>query len=225
MFKVLLAEDDDYLLTGLVKALKRRQYTVIAVATGPEALAALATESFDLVLLDLGLPGLDGTEVLAQLRTRHEDLPVIIITARDGIEDRVNGLDLGANDYLIKPFDLRELEARMRAALRKTHWRNKIVLEFGQLKLNTNSGLLFLQEEQIDLTPKETAVLTTLMTRAGRVISKRQIMEQVSDWVEESSENAVEIIIHRLRRKLESANVSIGTVRGFGYILEDQQQL
>jgi len=174
------------------------------------------------MLLDLGLPGLAGTQVLSELRARGEDLPVIVITARDQVEDKIEGLDLGANDYLVKPFDFRELEARMRAVLRKAHWRNKIEIVFGSLRLNTNKGELLLNDQQMDLTPKESVVLKTLMSRGGRVVSKRQLMEQVSDWADESSENAVEIVVHRLRRKLEAANVTINTVRGFGYILEEK---
>lgn len=221
--KVLLAEDDEYLLSALLMALKHHGYSVHAAKSGPEAQAALATLSFDLLLLDLGLPGLDGTEVLSNLRARGEDLPVIIITARDNVEDRIHGLDLGANDYLVKPFDFRELEARMRAAMRKTHWRNQVEIEFGSLCLNTNSGVLSLSGQQIDLTPKEAVVLKTLMARQGRVVTKRQLIEQLSDWIDESSENAVEIIVYRLRKKLESANVLVNTVRGFGYVLEAKQ--
>lgn len=220
MMKVLLAEDDEYMLNGLLLALRRRGYTVEPVRTGPEAKAALLTSSFDLLLLDLGLPELDGTEVLSNLRERGDDIPVIVITARDSLEDKIQGLDLGANDYLVKPFHFLELEARIRAALRKSHWRNQVEIEFGSLCLNTNSGLLTLHDQELDLTPKEAVVLKTLMARGGHVVSKRQIMDQVSDWIDESSENAVEIIVHRLRRKIESADVSINTVRGFGYILE-----
>lgn len=223
MMKVLLAEDDEYLLSGLVLALQRRGYSVEAVRTGPEAQVALITMSFDLVLLDLGLPGLDGTEVLSELRSRGEDMPVIVITARDSVDDKIQALDLGANDYLVKPFDFRELEARIRAALRKSNWRNKVELEFGSLRLNTNNGALLLHDEEMVLTPKEAVVLKTLMARAGRVVSKRQIMEQASDWVDESTENAVEIVVHRLRKKLESTNVVISTVRGFGYMLEENK--
>lgn len=223
MMRVLLVEDDDYLLAGLVLALERRGYSVVAVRSGPEAQAGLSTATFDLMLLDLGLPGLDGTKVLAELRSSGEEMPVIVITARDGLEDRIQGLDLGANDYLVKPFDFRELEARMRAALRKSHWQNKVEIEFGALKLNTNNGVLLLKGEEMDLTPKETLVLKTLMARAGRVVSKRQIMNQVSDWVDESTENAVEVIVHRLRKKLESSEVMISTVRGFGYVLDDEK--
>lgn len=221
--KVLLAEDDEYLLAGLMLALTHRGYAVEPVRSGLEARAALATTQFDLLLLDLGLPGLDGTEVLSELRGRGQETPVIVITARDSVDDRIHGLDLGANDYLVKPFDFRELEARMRAVLRKTNWRNKVEVEFGALRLNTNSGLLSLHEQKLELTPKEASVLNTLMSRAGRVVSKRQLMDQVSDWCDESSENAVEIVVHRLRKKLESADVQIGTVRGFGYVLEERK--
>lgn len=219
--KVLLAEDDEYLRSALMLALQRRQYMVEAVDSGPQALAALESTPFDIILLDLGLPGLDGTEVLAELRVRGQELPVIVITARDTVEDKVKGLDLGANDYIVKPFDFRELEARMRAVLRKTNWSNKVDIEFGSLRLNTNSGSLLLNDEHIDLTPKEAIVLRTLMSRPGRVVSKRQIMDQVSDWVDESSENAVEIVIHRLRKKLGTSDVAINTVRGFGYALQE----
>lgn len=220
--KVLLVEDDEYLLSGLLMALKRREYLVETARTGTEALAALATTDFDIVILDLGLPGVDGMEVLSRIRVRGDETPVIVITARDGLEDRIAGLDLGASDYLIKPFDFRELEARMRAAMRKSQWGNKVVLEFGSLKLNTNNGSLTMNEDQLDLTPKETVVLKTLITRAGRVVSKRQLLDHVSDWEDESSENAIEITVHRLRRKLEASDVLISTVRGFGYMLEKQ---
>ncbi|RTL43823.1 MAG: response regulator transcription factor [Candidatus Melainabacteria bacterium] len=223
MNKVLLAEDDDYLLKGLLLALQRRGYSVTTAKTGAEAQAALLTDTFDLLLLDLGLPGIDGTQILSELRARGNDVPVIIITARDGLEDRINGLDLGANDYLVKPFDFRELEARARAVLRKTNWNNQVEIEFGSLKLNTNNGVLQFKDDELDLTPKETIVLKTLMAKAGRVVSKRQIMNQVSDHLEEASENAVEIVIHRLRKKLESARVLITTVRGFGYLLTEER--
>lgn len=218
--RLLLAEDDEYLQSALLLALQHIGYSVDTVRTGSEAQVALRTEPYDLLLLDLGLPGLDGTTVLSELRFRGKDLPVIIITARDTVEDKIHGLDLGANDYLVKPFDVRELEARIRAVLRKSHYQNKVEIQFGALRLDTNSGQVFLKDQQIDLTRKESAVLKALITRSGRVVSKRQLMEQVSDWIDESSENAVEIVIHRLRKKLELAGVAINTVRGFGYVLE-----
>ena len=220
MTRVLLAEDDSYLCNGLEMALKRKGYAVDAVSTGTEAQAVLLTQNFDVLLLDLGLPGLDGTEILTDLRKKGSETPVIVITARDALEDKINGLDLGANDYLVKPFHFLELEARIRAVLRKSNWSNQVELEFGSLKLNTNSGVLTIGDRELDLTPKEAIVLKTLMSRAGRVVSKRQIMDQVPDWGDESSENAVEIVVHRVRKKLENANVAINTVRGFGYMIE-----
>lgn len=220
--RVLLAEDDEYLQSALLLALKHIGYSVDGVKTGIEAQAALCTTQYDLFLLDLGLPELDGISILAEIRSRGEIMPVIVITARDTVEDKIRGLDLGANDYLVKPFDFRELEARIRAVMRKTHWQNKIEIQVGDLKLDTNSGQLFLQDQQIDLTPKESAILQALISKSGRVLSKRQLMDQVSDWTDESSENAVEIIVHRLRKKLEMADIVINTVRGFGYVLEQK---
>lgn len=218
--RVLLAEDDDYLRSALTLALSRRGYVVETAESGPVAREALLHSTFDLLLLDLGLPQVDGTEILKDLRSRGIDLPVIVITARDSIEDKIIGLDLGANDYLVKPFDFRELEARVRAVLRKARWNNRVEIEFGCLRLNTNSGVLFLGDERLDLTPKETVVLKALMARPGQVLSKRQIMDQGTDWIDESTENAVEIVVHRLRKKLDSSDVLINTVRGFGYVLE-----
>lgn len=221
--RVLLAEDDEYLLSALTHALKHKSYTVDGVRSGSEANAALMAAPYDLVLLDLGLPGMDGTEVLSELRKRGEDMPVIVITARDSVEDKIHGLDIGANDYLVKPFDFRELEARMRAVLRKSHWRNQLVLEHGSLRLNTNSGQVLVNDQELDLTPKESSILKALMSKAGQVVSKRLLVEQVSDWKDESSENAVEIVVHRLRKKIEASDVSINTVRGFGYALEEKK--
>jgi two-component system, OmpR family, response regulator len=221
--RILLAEDDEYLRSALSLALNRKGYSVDGVATGPQAQVALSTVCYDLVLLDIGLPGISGSEVLAELRSKGADTPVIIITAKDSVEDKISGLDLGANDYLVKPFDFRELDARMRAALRKSHWRNKVDIHFGSLCLNTNNGMVTLKNQQLELTPKEAAVLKALMAKAGRVVSKGQLMEQISDWAEESSENAVEIVVHRLRKKVEASEVAINTVRGFGYVLEEKQ--
>jgi DNA-binding response OmpR family regulator len=216
----LLAEDDEYLFNALKMALTRKGYTVMGVRTGTEAQAVLHTESFDLLLLDLGLPGIDGTQVLGDFRKRGGTTPVIVITARDTLEDKIGGLDLGANDYLVKPFDVLELEARMRAALRKVQWGNKVEIEVGRLKLNTNSGLVTIGSVDLELTPKEASVLKSLMSSAGRVVSKNQLMEQVPSWMDDRSENAVEIVVHRLRKKIEASSVVISTVRGFGYVLE-----
>lgn len=220
MTRVLLAEDDEYLHNALRMALTRKGYSVVAVRTGTEAQAVLHTDKFDLLLIDLGLPGVDGTKVLEDFRKRGGTTPIIVITARDTLEDKIGGLDMGANDYLVKPFDVLELEARMRAALRKAQWGNKVEIEVGGLKLDTNSGLVTIGNEYLELTPKEAAVLKTLMSSGGRVVSKNQLMEQVPSWMDDRSENAVEIVVHRLRKKIEASNVAINTVRGFGYVLE-----
>lgn len=223
MTRILLVEDDDYLASALVLALERKKYLVDLAKTGSQALQSLFSERYDAVLLDLGLPVVDGIEILDELRKQNEELPVIIITARDRVEDKIKGLDKGASDYLVKPFDFGELEARLRAALRKSNFTNSTQIKFASLSLDTNNGQLQLPAESMELTPKEVVVLKTLMTRAGKVVSKRQLMDQIPDWLLESSENAVEIVVHRLRKKLEASDVNINTVRGFGYILEPRQ--
>ncbi len=223
MTRILLVEDDDYLASALVLALERKKYLVDLAKTGLQALQSLFGERYDAVLLDLGLPVIDGIEILDELRKQNEELPVIIITARDRVEDKIRGLDKGASDYLVKPFDFGELEARLRAALRKSNFKNSTQIKFASLSLDTNNGQLQLPAESMELTPKEVVVLKTLMTKAGKVVSKRQLMDQIPDWLLESSENAVEIVVHRLRKKLEATDVNINTVRGFGYILEPKQ--
>ncbi len=220
----MLVEDDEYLASGLILALERKNYCVKLAKSGTDALADLLAENFDLVLLDLGLPGVDGIDVLDKLRKRDTQLPVVIITARDRVDEKIKGLDMGANDYLVKPFDFGELEARLRAALRNSNWQSSTEMKIGSLVLNTNNGQISVADELMELTPKEVVVLKTLMSKAGKVVSKRQIMDQIPDWLTESSENAVEIVVHRLRKKLESAQVHINTVRGFGYILEAKRQ-
>ena len=223
MTRILLVEDDHYLASALVLALERKKYLVDLAKTGSQALQSLFSERYDAVLLDLGLPVVDGIEILDELRKQNEELPVIIITARDRVEDKIRGLDKGASDYLVKPFDFGELEARLRAALRKSNFKNSTQIKFASLSLDTNNGQLQLPSELMELTPKEVVVLKTLMTKAGKVVSKRQLMDQIPDWLLESSENAVEIVVHRLRKKLEATDVNINTVRGFGYILEPKQ--
>ncbi|MBI4533840.1 MAG: response regulator transcription factor [Candidatus Melainabacteria bacterium] len=219
--RILVAEDDEFLAGGLRLGLEQKGYAVDAVRSGMEAAIALREVGYDLLVLDLGLPGLDGVDVLKGLRREGQSLPVIVITARDSIEDRIQGLDLGANDYLTKPFDFRELEARIRALLRKNAWGNKMEIVHGPIRFLTNSREVVIDGKTAELTPREVAVLELLLQRVGRLVGKRQLMEQVAGWEEEPSENAIEIVIHRLRRKLEDADVCIRTVRGFGYMLED----
>ncbi len=226
--RVLLVEDDQYLRDGLTMALKHKGYSVDGVNIAGDAKLALAQHNYDVVLLDLGLPDMDGTEFLAEMRGQGKTMPVIILTARDSVEDRIAGLDLGANDYMVKPFDPRELEARIRAISRKVKFENQTHVSFGSLVLNTNTGRVQAEGQdpghidELELTPREAVVLGVLMARPGKVASKRHIKDQVSDWVDDTSENAIEIIVHRLRKKLENCNVVINTVRGFGYVLEER---
>ncbi|MBK9143243.1 MAG: response regulator transcription factor [Candidatus Melainabacteria bacterium] len=217
--RILLVEDDEYLKSALALALKHKGYNVDLVGNGLEAIAAVSMVTYDLMLLDLGLPDMDGLKTLEALRSGGNEIPVIVITARDKVPEKILGLNLGANDYLVKPFDFGELEARMRAILRKNTRRNQTELIFGDLSLDTTSGEITLAGESVSLTPKEAAVFNMLVTAGGKVVGKQQLIDKVSDFLDESSENALEIVIHRLRRKLSVSSVKIKTVRGFGYQL------
>jgi two-component system OmpR family response regulator/two-component system response regulator TctD len=217
--RVLLAEDDRIIADGLVRALKKSGFAVDLVATGADADAALTTEKFDLVILDLGLPRLSGIEVLKRMRARKCVAPVLILTAQDGIEDRVRGLDAGADDYMVKPFALPELEARARALIRRNTG-NPAGIEVGPLTYDPAERIARLKGEIVELSARELALLEILLLRAGRLVSKEQLVEQLCGWDEEVSNNAIEVYVHRLRKKLEPGDVRIVTVRGLGYCLE-----
>jgi len=218
--RILIAEDDPILADGLTHALRASGYAVDHVGEGAAADAALASQSFDLLILDLGLPKMPGLEVLRRLRSRHGRVPVLILTAQDGVEDRVKGLDLGADDYLTKPFELAELEARVRALVRRASNAGQPLVECGDLVYDPLARAASAGGERLDLTARELRLLEIFATRAGRLVSKTQIVDHLCEWGEEVSENAVEVYVHRLRRKLEPARVRITTVRGLGYCLE-----
>ena len=218
--RLLLAEDDEQLSEALNSVLQHRGYRVDCVRRGQDARTALDCVDYDLMLLDLGLPDVDGLDVVRDLRQAGKKLPILVITARETIDDRIQGLDLGANDYIVKPFDIRELEARVRAFLRNAQWENQPEIFCGRLALDTTSRQIFLDRQELELTPRESAVLQALIMRVGKLVHKQSLIEQVSSWDSEVTENAVEIVIHRLRKKLESGGVNIRTVRGFGYLLE-----
>lgn len=220
--KILLVEDDLFLANGLSLVLEESGYIVDVVNSGAEVEAAVYAHDFDLIILDLGLPVVDGLEVLKQLRARGELVPVLILTARDGIEDRVTGLDLGANDYITKPFHLPELEARIRALLRKDKWANRTEVIFGDLKFNTVSRTVTIDGASIDFSPRELAVLETLVRFCESTVSKDRIANLLSSFDEDVSYNAVGIIIHRLRRKLEPLGINVRALRGLGYRLENR---
>lgn len=218
--RILLAEDDEFLASGIALALSDSGYAIDEVRTGQEADSAITNTAYDLVILDLGLPTLDGLEVLTRARARGQALPILILTARDDVRDRVTGLDAGANDYLTKPFHLEELEARIRALLRKDRWENKTTVTYGPLTFDTSDRAATLQGKPLDLSARELAVLEILMQKAGRTVSKEHITDHLSTWESEVTFNAIEITIHRLRKKIGEAGVNIRTLRGLGYLLE-----
>jgi two-component system OmpR family response regulator len=218
--RILIIEDDPVLADGLARSLRGSDYAVDAATDGAEADHVLSAQSYDLVILDLGLPTLEGHEVLRRLRRRGSKTPVLILTALDALEERVKGLDLGADDYLTKPFDLPELEARVRALVRRGQSGGGSLLSHGALTLDTAGRRAMLEGEPLELSAREIGVLEVLMLRSGRVVNKDQLAEELYGWDEEVSANAIEVYVHRLRRKLEPAGVTIRTIRGLGYLLE-----
>jgi len=218
--RILVVEDDRYLADGVSRSLSRSGHTVDVVTDGLSAEAALGVTSYDLVILDLQLPQRNGLDVLRNYRTGGGRAPVLILTARGTVEDRVSGLDTGADDYLAKPFDLAELEARVRSLLRRASSAPAPVLRHGALSLDTVGRRVEIDGEGVDLSAREIALLETLLLRAGRVVSKEGLLEKLYGAEEHAGENAVEVFVHRLRRKLEPAGVSIRTVRGLGYMID-----
>lgn len=222
--RILIAEDDALLADGLTRSLRQSGYAVDCVRTGTEADSALSAEEFDLLILDLGLPRLAGIEVLKRLRARGSRVPVLILTALDGVRDRVRGLDNGADDYLAKPFALVELEARVRALTRRGMSGAPTLLHHGPLGYDQVGKVATLNGQTLDLSGRELALLEILLQRAGRMVAKEALVEHLCAWGEEVSTNAIEVYVHRLRKKLEAGGVRILTVRGLGYCLEKQQQ-
>ena len=218
--RILLVEDDAMLAEAVMRALRQSSHVLQRAATGLEADRALGTNEYDLVLLDLGLPQLSGFEVLKRLRARRSKVPVLVLTVRDSVEDRVAGLDLGADDYLTKPFELSELEARVRALIRRSHASASADIVHGPLRLDTVGRRLFHNDAPVDLSARELSVVELLLLREGRVVTRQQIVDHLYGWEDNSSSNAVEVFIYRLRRKLEASGVDIRTVRGMGYLIE-----
>jgi two-component system OmpR family response regulator len=221
--KILIAEDDQVLADGLQRTLRKAGYAVEHVASGSEADAALSDHEFDLLILDLGLPKLHGLEVLRRLRGRGAATPVLILTATDSVEERVKGLDLGADDYMAKPFALLELEARVRALTRRGLGTASTVLRHGPLSFDSTGRVAYLNDQMVELSARELSLLEVLLQRAGRLVSKDQLVERLCEWGDEVSTNAIEVYIHRLRKKIEQGPVRIATVRGLGYCLEKIQ--
>ncbi|MFA5371380.1 MAG: response regulator transcription factor [Sideroxydans sp.] len=219
--RILIAEDDEVLADGLCHSMRQSGYAVDCVKDGHAARLILSGEQpFDLVILDLGLPRVDGFSVLRSLRENNRQVPVIILTARDAEEDRVRGLDLGADDYMIKPFSLPELEARVRALIRRGQCGVNPVYTCGTLVFDSVARRTTIDGEPLELTTRELSVLEALMLRTGWVVSKEQMLERIYSYAEEASSNAIEVYIHRLRKKIEPAGVTIRTIRGLGYVID-----
>ena len=219
--RILIVEDDASLAAGIARMLQGEGHAVDAINSGEHALLAVAHEAFDLVILDIGLPGLDGFEVLRRLRAQGGAVPVLILTARDAVDDRVHGLDLGADDYMAKPFAMPELAARVRALVRRSQAQTGPKIVHGPLVLDTIARRAQLNGVPLDLAAREWAVLEVLLARVEKIVSKESIIQAVASWGEELTPNAIEVYVSRLRAKLEPAGVRIRTVRGFGYMLEE----
>lgn len=223
--KLLLVEDDDPIAAPVLRAFQRAGLDVDHVTRGDAADLALQTGGFDAAVLDIGLPGRDGLDVLRRLRGRGDPLPVLLLTARDDVSDRVIGLDAGADDYLVKPFDMVELEARVRALLRRGRGGPAAGPRLGRLTLRNDETVPRLDDAPLDLSPREAGVLAILLRRAGRVVGKPVVLQELAaadPSAMDLSDAAVEVMVHRLRRKLEGSGVEIHTMRGFGYMLRER---
>lgn len=221
--RIFIVEDDLVLADGLKNSLMQSGYAVDLVSSGADADGVLAYQTFDLVLLDLGLPKLSGFEVLKRLRSRGSKIPVLILTANDDVENRVKGLDLGADDYLSKPFNLAELEARVRALIRRGQAGSSAIITLGKLQLDTVNRAAIYSDVSLNLSARELAVLEILALKAGKVVNKEQILEKLCNFDEDISDNALEVYLHRLRKKLDHSDINIRTIRGLGYLLEVKQ--
>jgi two-component system OmpR family response regulator len=220
--RILIAEDDAIIADGLSRSLRQGGYAVDWAPNGTEADTALLTVAYDLLILDLGLPKLSGLDLLKRVRSRNSAIPVLILTAMDGSGDRVKGLDLGADDYMVKPFDLAELEARVRALTRRSSGTTPTI-QCGALVYDQVGRVAQIAGQNIELSAREIGLLEVLLSRMGRLVSKDQLVDHLCGWGEEVSHNAIEVYVHRLRKKLEVGGVKIATVRGLGYCLERPQ--
>ena len=216
--RLLLVEDDPLIGDGIRAGLGQDDYTVDWFRDGRSAEAALKSEHYDLMVLDLGLPDTSGLTVLKQLRSQGSDLPVLILTARDAVSDRVAGLDSGADDYMVKPFDLDELSARLRALLRRHSGRAHSEIRHGEIVLDPAAHSVTRAGKSVDISPREYAVLHMLLENEGKVMSRSRLEDGLYSWDGEVESNAVEVYIHHLRKKLGSS--LIRTIRGVGYIID-----
>ncbi|MGA8278098.1 MAG: response regulator transcription factor [Rhodanobacteraceae bacterium] len=219
--RVLVAEDDPAIAAVLHASLRDSGQQVDHVADGRQADLALSDHRYDLLVLDLGLPSLDGTGVLQRLRRRGDDLSVLVVTAREGLDERIRVLDCGADDYLVKPFALSEFAARTRALLRRRASRGSPELHIGDLRLDLPGRRAWRGDETLELTAREFGLLEALASRANRLVSRAQLVEALCGWDQDLTDNGLDIAIHRLRRKLRHSGARVRTVRGLGYMLEE----
>ena len=220
--RILLVEDNLTLAEWLARTLHRSRYVVDCVHDGASADHLLLTEQYALVILDLSLPRLDGWEVLRRLRARDNNVPVLILTADNSAAGRVNGLDTGADDYVAKPFDVAELEARIRALLRRSADHKNPIMQCGSLRYDSNTRVFSVGSERLALTGREHAILERLLVSAGKTVSKQTIAGSMATIDDDVSTDAIEVYVHRLRRKLEGASAAIITLRGLGYLIKEQ---
>lgn len=218
--RILICEDDAALAEALRFALTQSGFAVDSVANGLDADEALKGSEFGLLILDLGLPKLDGLEVLRRLRRRNSTMPVLILSGREAPEEKVAGLDLGADDYLVKPFSLNELQARVRALLRRGHGAAAPVLTYRELSFDPATRTAALRGHPLPLSTHELSVLEVLIRRFGRVVSKEQLVEQIYNYDREVSHNAIEVYVHRLRKKIGDSGLAVRTLYGRGYALD-----
>ena len=219
--RILLVEDDTMLAESICEGLEKGGFTVDRLGAAEPAASALGLTHYDLAIVDIGLPGMSGLELIRRVRQRGLQVPVLILTARDGLDDRISGLDLGADDYMVKPFQLPELLARMRALIRRSLSAASSELAAGGICLDLARRVATAHGEIMDLTGREWEILQQLMLASPNVVSKQKMAESLSEWENEISANAVEIYISRLRQKLQGCGIEIRTIRGIGYRLDE----
>ncbi|MDQ7998123.1 MAG: response regulator [Luteibacter sp.] len=219
--RILLAEDDAAIAAAVRASLEQGGHAVDHVTDGASADHALRDHDYDLLVLDLGLPLLDGSDVLARARKRGASLPVLVVTAREGLKERVRVLDLGADDYLVKPFALAEFDARVRALLRRRTSQGAPEFRIGRLRLDIPGHRAWIDDTPLDLTAREFGLIEALASRADKVTSRAQLVEALCNWDEDLTDNGLDIALHRLRRKLQGSGTNVRTIRGLGYLLEE----
>lgn len=221
--KILLVEDDQDMSKALSKALDRRGFEVTPCFDGATALRAIKDGNDDLIILDLNIPVIDGLHLLQRIRDQDIDTPVIVLTARGAVGDRIAGLNAGADDYLAKPFDLNELEARIHALMRRKNGGTEAILKCGELHYERSSGAFYHHRTPLEFTPREHALLKALIAKPGHAVTKERLFRLVFSFEENAHIEAIEVIIHRLRKKLAGTKTEIMTLRGLGYLLRESQ--